>query len=44
MSGQARILRRFHFPISIFRLSFAIARSRSGQAMTNEKCKMEIEK
>jgi hypothetical protein len=29
------------FPFSIFRLSFAIARNRTGQAMTNDKCDME---
>jgi len=41
MSSQAKILRRFHFPFSIFRLSFAIARNRAGQAMANDKCNME---
>lgn len=31
----------FHFPYDIFRLSFAIAGSARGQAMTNGKCHME---
>jgi hypothetical protein len=45
MSGEAKILRRFHFPFSILHLSFVIARTRrsSGNipSMTNDKCNME---
>jgi len=39
--NPAQVLRCFHFPFSILRLSFAIARNRTGQAMTNDKRKME---
>jgi hypothetical protein len=38
MSGEAKILRYFQFPFTIFRLSFVIAGTAAGRAMTNEKC------
>jgi hypothetical protein len=37
LSGRAKILKYFHVPFAIFSLSFAIARSRAGQAMTKDK-------
>jgi len=43
ISKQAKIWGHFHFPFSIFHLSFAIARIRMGQAMANDKWNMENE-
>jgi len=41
LSGQTELLRLFHFPFSILRLSFVIAICRHVQAMTNDKRNME---
>jgi len=41
MSGQAKILKYFHFPFSILHLSFVIAGIVWGDAMANGKRNME---
>jgi len=40
LSSQAEILRHFHFPFAILRLSFVIAARRAVPAMTDDKRNM----